>query len=268
MRVRASDGLELSFCLDGEADAPVVMLSSSLGTDTRLWQPLVGMLGARSRVLRYDHRGHGGSGVPQGPATIERLARDALDLLDALDIAQVAFVGLSLGGMVGQWLGAHAPERLHGLVLCNTSAHMPPPQAWDARIAAVRAGGMAAVADAVLDRWFTPGFRDRQPAIVSEARAMLLDTPPEGYAACCTAIRDMDLRPLLAQVRVPTLVVGGLSDPATPPDHAECLASRIRGSQLAMLETAHLSAMEAPGLLAACIGPFLAACTERRLPSA
>lgn len=239
------DGLRLFHRFDGPEDAPVLVLSNSLGTDHALWDPQLAAFANRFRVLRYDTRGHGRSGVPSRPATLERLGRDVLDLLDGLGLGRVHFCGLSLGGMTGMWLGVNAPERIDRLVLCNTSAQMAPPEAWNKRIDAVRASGMAAVAPGVLERWFTAEFRSRAPAVVDGVRQALLATPPEGYAACCAAIRDMDLREAIRAVRSPALVIVGKSDPATPPDHGRLIAERIPGAALRELPAAHLSNVEA-----------------------
>lgn len=239
------DGLRLFHRFDGPEDAPVLVLSNSLGTDHALWDPQLAAFANRFRVLRYDARGHGRSGVPSRPATVERLGRDVLDLLDDLGLRRVHFCGLSMGGMTGMWLGAHAPERIDRLVLCNTSAHMPPAEAWNKRIDAVRASGMAAVAPGVLERWFTAEFRARAPAVVDGVRQVLLATPPEGYASCCAAIRDLDLREELRGVRSPTFVIVGANDPATPPDHGRLIASRIPFARLQELPAAHLSNVEA-----------------------
>lgn len=188
------DGGRIHYRIDGDAGAPVLMLSNSLGTDLSMWQRQAAQLSSSFRVLRYDSRGHGRSFVTVGPYNVERLARDVLELLDQLALSRVHFCGLSLGGMVGMWLGANAPERVDRLVLANTAAHLPPAEAWDARIRAVEQGGMAGVADTVIGRWFTPAFLGRKSDDVDRARQTLLATSPVGYTACCAAIRDMDQR--------------------------------------------------------------------------
>jgi len=251
------DGLRIHHRLDGPAAAPVVVLSSSLGTAHRLWEPQLPALAARFRVLRYDARGHGASSVPPGPWDVATLARDVLGLLDRLELRAVSFCGLSLGGMVGMWLGVNAPGRIRRLVLANTAARLGPPSAWDARIAAVRAGGMAAVADGVLGRWFTPAFRGARPEEVERSRQMLLATPPEGYAAACAAVRDMDQRAAIASIRAPALVVAGASDQATPPADGRFLAERIPGARYLELQAAHLSNVEAPGPFTDAVVRFL-----------
>ena len=222
-----------------------MVLSNSLGTNLGMWDGQMPALVERFRVLRYDSRGHGQSAAPPGPYRIEELGRDLIALLDALDIPRVRFCGLSKGGMVGMWLASNAPERVERLVLCNTSAHLPGRELWNARIEDVRATGMAAVAPQVLERWFTAGFRARASEAVEKVRQMLLTTPAEGYAACCAAIRDMDQRETIASIRAPTLVVVGSRDPATPPEHGRAIADRIRGARVIELPAAHLSNVEA-----------------------
>jgi 3-oxoadipate enol-lactonase len=242
----SSDGESIGYYIDGPRDAPVVILSNSLGTDPRLWAPQMPALTAYFRVLRYDSRGHGSSSAPQGDYTLERLGLDALDLIDALGIERVAFCGISLGGMVAQWLGYHAPNRIRSLAICNSSAYMGPPESWNARIASVRAHGMSAVAEAVLERWFTAEFLANSPQAVQVARAMLLATSPVGYAGSCAAIRDMDLRSLGAGIQASTLIIAGAHDFATPPAHAEALLAQIPNARLQMMPAAHLSNLETP----------------------
>ncbi len=230
---------------DGPEDAPVVVLSGSLGTTMAVWDAQVPTLAGRYRVLRYDHRGHGGSEVPPGPYAIEDLGRDLLALLDEHDIARVSFCGLSIGGMVGLWLGAEAPERVERLALLCTSARLGAPEWWDERIAAIRRAGVESIADAVVERWFTEDFAARQPEIVARRRAELVATPLEGYAGCCAAIRDFDLRDRLAAIEAPTLVLAGLQDTATPVEHQARIAAGIAGAQLCVLDrAAHLAAVE------------------------
>lgn len=251
------DGVTLSYQLDGPADAPVMVLSNSLGTDSALWEAQAPALAAY-RVLRYDSRGHGRSDAPDGDYTMEALARDVLGLLDHLGLERVRYCGLSMGGAIGQWLGAYAPKRLDRLILANTGAVFGTPQLWQTRLETVRREGMAAVTDGVLDRWFTPGFRAAQPAEVERIKAMLLATPPQGYAGCCAALRDTDFRSLLPLIAVPTLVIGGLHDAASPPERAQELADAIGGAKLTMLDAAHLSPVEQPSAFNAALLDFLA----------
>ncbi|MDQ0507122.1 3-oxoadipate enol-lactonase [Xanthobacter agilis] len=251
--VTLGDGCRLAYRFDGPAEAPVLLLSNSLGTSFEMWAPQMPALTQRFRVLRYDSRGHGRSDAPAGAYGMDRLGRDVVELLDALGLDRVGFCGLSKGGMVGQWLGARAPERLDRLVLANTAAHMGPPSGWESRIGAVRAGGMAALADAAIARWFTPEFVARVPDQVASVRDMLLATPVEGYAACCAAIRDMDLRLTAPLIRVPTVVIAGAHDPATPPEQGRFLADAIPGARIVELDTAHLSNIEAPAAFTAAL---------------
>src|SRR5208283_1119317 len=217
------------YALTGDEE-PVLVFSNSLGTDFSMWDPQMTELGRRFRILRYDTRGHGQSSITSGEYTIERLGRDVLGLLDSLHIDRIDFCGLSMGGMIGIWLGVHAPSRLHRLVLSNTAARIGTKEMWNARIATVREEGMKPVAAAVVERWFTPGFRASFPERMARAQRMLESTSPEGYAACCAAIRDMDQRETVAQIEVPTLVIYGGSDPVTPASEAHFLTGRIRGA--------------------------------------
>ena len=212
-----ANGITIHYDLSGPADAPVVLLSNSLGTRLEMWDPQLPALGQRYRVLRYDSRGHGRSSAPRGPYSIELLAADAIGLLDALRIDRVHFCGLSKGGMVGQMLGARHGDRLKSLTLASTACHVAPKELWDERIKTVTEQGMAAVADGVVERWFTAAFRAEPTIVVERVRQMVLETPAEGYAACCAAIRDMDLREAIRGIRLPTLVIVGDKDPATPP---------------------------------------------------
>jgi len=252
-------GTRLFHRFDGSPDKPVLVLSNSLGSDLGMWDPQMPALTERFRVLRYDSRGHGQSAVPPGPYRIEDLGRDLLALLDALGLSRVHYCGLSLGGMVGMWLGVNAPDRVDRLVLCNTSAYLGPPELWNARIEAVRGSGMQAVVPQVLERWLTPSYRARAPEAVEKVRRMLLATPPEGYVACATAIRDMDQRESISAIRAPALVVVGARDPATPPEHGRQIAERVRGAKVVELPAAHLSNVEAADRFTAAVLEFLGA---------
>ncbi|HEX2350978.1 MAG TPA: 3-oxoadipate enol-lactonase [Ktedonobacterales bacterium] len=242
---------------DGLEDAPVLMLSSSLGTDHRMWEPQTPALMRRYRVLRYDTRGHGGTDAPAGPYAMAELGCDARDLLDALGVARASFCGLSMGGMVGMWLAANAPDRVDRLMLCNTAALLGPPQRWDARIAAIRAGGMAAIASGVVAGWFTADYSAREPDVIAQMRETLTNTPAEGYIACCEAVRDMDQRALLARIQAPTLVIAGAHDAATPPADGRALADAIAGARYVELVAAHLSNIEAADAFTDAIIRFL-----------
>jgi 3-oxoadipate enol-lactonase len=243
----------------GPEDAPVLLMGSSLGTSLHMWDSQLA-LAERLRIVRHDHRGHGRSPVPPGPYEIADLGRDVLELMDALEIERASYCGLSIGGMVGMWLGANAPERIERLVLICTSAHLPPAEGWAERAAKVRAAGtVEVVADAVVARWLTPAYAEEHPELVAELRAMLVATDPEGYAAACGAIERMDLRDQLGRIAAPTLVISGAGDEATPPEHQELIAASIPGARLETVDpAAHLAAVERPALVNELIAAHLA----------
>ena len=245
--------------VDGPAGAPVLVLSNSLGTNWALWDSQMPSLTARFRVLRYDTRGHGSSPVTAGSYSIAMLAHDVLLLLDAFQVERAHFCGLSLGGMTGLWLGIHAAERIDRLVLANTAPRIATPAVWNARIDSVRQGGMQAIADTVLERWFTAGFRARAPDAVGRIGEMLLATPPDGYVACCAAIRDADQWPGIASIRSPTLVIAGTHDVATPAAEGRQMAERVAGARYVELDAAHISNVEAADLFTAELIGFLGA---------
>jgi 3-oxoadipate enol-lactonase len=239
--------VEVHHVVSGPPDAPVVLLSNSLGSSVRMWDPQAAALTARYRVVRYDLRGHGRSPAPDGPYTLADLAADALALLDRLDIDRAHLVGLSLGGMVSMQLAATAPERVDRMVLCCTSAYLPPASGWHDRAAIVRADGMGAIAEAVVGRWLTPAFAAASPRLVADLRAMVEATPNEGYASCCEAIATMDLRPRLREVTAPTLLVAAADDPATPVDHTAVIAAELPDARAVVVgPAAHLANVEQP----------------------
>jgi 3-oxoadipate enol-lactonase/4-carboxymuconolactone decarboxylase len=232
------------YVLEGPGDAPVLLFASSLGTTHAMWDGQAAALRDDFRVLRYDHRGHGGSPVPPGPYAIEDLAGDALTLLDRLGIERATFVGLSLGGAVAITAALRAPERFEGLVLCSTAVHFPPPEQWTERAATVRADGVEAVADAALERWLTPeapdGLRER-------LRAMLVSTPSEGYAACCEALGGYDARGRLGELAMPVLAIAGADDPTTPPAALQAIVDEVPDGRLQVIEHArHIANVEQP----------------------
>ncbi|HEU5159562.1 MAG TPA: 3-oxoadipate enol-lactonase [Streptosporangiaceae bacterium] len=227
-------------------DGPPLVLAGSIGSSLAMWEPQLPALAERFRVVRVDHRGHGRSPVPPGPYTIADLGADVLAVLDHLGERQASMCGLSLGGMVGMWLAAHAPERITALALLATSPHLGS-VLWEQRIAAVEAGGMAAIVDGAMARWFTDDFRARHPDQVARYAAMLTATPAAGYVGCCAAIRDMDQRADVAKISAPTLVMVGTDDVATPPAHARDLTERIAGARLEEVPgAAHLLNVERP----------------------
>lgn len=246
MPVLDADGTDIHYQLEGDDHLPVLMFSNSLGTSLEMWEDQVPAVTGRYRVLRYDNRGHGRSGPAGDTTSIGRLGRDALALLDALELPQVDYCGLSLGGMVGLWLAANQPGRVRRAVLACTAAHLPPTDMWLERAAMVREGGMEAVHEAVLGRWFTPAFRARDPQAVQRIERMLLATSPGGYAACCEAIAYMDLREDLERIDVPVRIIAADRDPSTPPEHARLMHDRVAGSELVILQdVAHLANVEA-----------------------
>jgi 3-oxoadipate enol-lactonase len=251
-------GLSLHYVLAGPADAPLLVLSNSLGSDLSMWDPQMAALDRRFRVLRYDARGHGRSSVPAGPYTLPQLATDVLRLLDHLRVDRAHFCGLSVGGLVGMWVAAHAKGRVDRLALCNTAARIGTLESWGARMDAARSRSLPGIAEAVLERWFTPGFREREPAAVARARAMLEGTPLEGYLGCCAAIRDADAGGDLAAISAPTLVISGSNDAATTPAQGRALAEAIAGARSVELAAAHLSNIEAAAAFTAALTDFLA----------
>jgi 3-oxoadipate enol-lactonase len=237
---------ELHYEVDGPAGSPVVLLGGSLGSTHEMWEPQVPALAERFRVVRYDHRGHGKSPVTGGRFELADLGGDVLALLDRLGAPRAHLVGLSLGGMVSMWLAAHAPERVDRVALLCTSARLGPASGWTERAATVRAEGTGAVAEAVVERWFTPDFAAREPELVDRMRAMVASTPAEGYAACCEVIARMDLTGDLASITAPVLAIAGADDPATPPEHLEAVVAGVPDGRLAVVEPgAHLANVEA-----------------------
>ncbi|RKS09025.1 3-oxoadipate enol-lactonase/4-carboxymuconolactone decarboxylase [Nocardiopsis sp. Huas11] len=238
--------VDLHYTDSGPADAPPVVLAGSLGATLDMWEPQVEALSALFRVIRIDHRGHGGSPVPEGPYSMADLGGDVVRLLDRLGIERAHFVGLSIGGMVGQWLALHAPERVDRLALLATSPHMGPAQNWRDRAELVRREGTGAVAESVVERWFTPDFAKGRAAETGALRDQIAATAAEGYAGCCGAIENWDVREDLARIQAPTLVVSGADDPAAPPaGHGALIAERVPGARLAVLDgAAHLLSWE------------------------
>ena len=256
----AANGINVNYTLDGPAAAPVVTLSHSLAADLGMWNPQMAALTARLRVLRYDTRGHGATDVPAGPYTLERLADDALGLLTALGIPKTHWIGLSMGGMIGQTLALKAPERLASLLLCDTSSRVPTEAKpmWDERIRVAETQGMEPLVEPTIGRWFTAPFRERRPDVIERVRAMIRATNPRGYAGCCHAIAGLNLTDRLSAIRVPTLVVVGEDDPGTPVAAARVIHEQIKGSELTIIPSAsHLSNMEQPEAFTAAVSGFL-----------
>lgn len=259
-QIETDDGVVIHFETMGSNGRPPVLLSNSLASTLHMWDGQAEALADHVFVVRYDSRGHGRSGAPAGPYTMDRLGRDAVNLMDALEIHRTAWCGLSMGGMVGMWVASHHPDRVSRLALCNTAAHMPAPDLWNGRIETAREKGMEALVAPTIERWFTPPWRERPEngAALERIAAMIAGTPPEGYAGCCAAIRDMDQREAIGGIEAPTLVLTGRDDPSTPPAAAEAIAGRIPGARLTILEEcAHISNVEQRAAFDAAVIPFL-----------
>ena len=252
-----ADGCQLNVSVEGRNTGPTLMLSNSLGCTMKMWEPQMKALTQEFRVIRYDRRGHGKSQVAPGPYSMERFGRDVLAILDDLNIDKVHWCGLSMGGMVGQWLGANAPDRFGKLILANTSCYYPDPTNWLNRIKAVKEGGLAAVADTVIAGWLTADFREREPQVAANMKAMLLASPVQGYLACCEALSTLDLRACLPKMRSHTLVIAGRHDMATPIAAAEFIRRQISGASLTILDAAHISNVEQPHVFTDAVIGFL-----------
>ena len=249
--------LRMHYQWDGPANAATLALSNSLGTNLSLWEPQLPVFGTDFRVLRYDSRGHGQTSATPGEYSIELLARDVLHLLDALKLDRVHFCGLSIGGMTGMWLAANAPERLNKLILCNTAPKIGNADGWNARIKTVRGGGTKAVAQSVVERWFTFDFRAKNPDVVARTRTMIESTSTDGYAGSCAAVRDFDFWSKVGDIKTPTLVLAGTHDAAVPPADAQKLAHAISGARYTELSAAHISNIEDAVRFTAEVSAFL-----------
>lgn len=253
-----ADGTPINIEIEGKADAPVLMFSNSLGADLHMWDGQAEHFAKSYRVLRYDQRGHGKSGAPEAPYSIERLGKDVLAILNALEIPRVHFCGLSMGGMTGMWLARNAADRFNTMTFANTGPKSQTPDSWNARIAGVRAKGIEGIADAVLNVWFTKDFRERSPDVVARMRKMMISHDPGGYVGCCAAVRDMDQRWAISEIKVRSLIVAGRNDNATPLRDSEFMAARIAGSELTVLDAAHISNIEQGAAFNATLDKFLA----------
>lgn len=259
LTIKSFDGLPLHALVEGDAAHPAVLLSHSIGCDLTTWEALAERLRGRYRVLRYDRRGHGRSGVPAGDACIEDLGRDALAVLDAAGVARAHFVGLSQGGMEGMWLAAHAPQRIGHLVLANTTAHLGMPEVIQGAIDAARAHGVAGVGNGFLDRWLPPDFREAEPEVTAGLRRIFAAMTPQGFAACAAVLKNVDLRPELGQIACPTLVVVGGAEGPPLQAAAQALQTGIAGARLAVIAGAgHLSSIDHPAAFADLVEAFLA----------
>jgi 3-oxoadipate enol-lactonase len=260
--VALAGGVGATGTLDGPDGAPVLILGNSLGTSAAVWDSQLPEFLTRFRLLRYELPGHGGTPAVPGAYSIDGLAAGVLALLDSLGVERAAYCGISLGGMIGMSLAAREPDRISALGLVCTAAFLPPADAWRARAAQVRAAGMASITAGVLGRWFTPAFADRAAPVIQGFAAEFERTDPVGYAGCCEAIAEMDLRPDLPAITAPTLVLAGADDPATPPQHGAAIAGLIDGARLEVIPaTAHLANVEAPGPVTAALVAHLSTAT-------
>lgn len=239
--------MEIHYELSGEESRPVVMLSHSLASSLKMWEPQMDVLRSHFRVLRYDTRGHGKSEVTPAPYTLELLAEDVMGLINQLGIDRVHWVGLSMGGMIGQAVALHYPQRLRSLTLCDTSAVIPAEMQpiWEERIEAVRTRGMSSQFEATMDRWFTPSYRSLNPPMLKVIEEEFLATPPEGYIGCASAIRRLNYLNRLGEIHLPTLILVGEDDPATPVSASQAIHGQIQNSTLVILpHCRHLSNVE------------------------
>jgi 3-oxoadipate enol-lactonase len=252
-----ANGISVNYQIDGAENAPVLMLSNSLGTNLHMWDKQVPALSKRFRVVRYDTRGHGKSDAPSYPYTLAMLGHDAIALMDTLKLSKVRFCGLSMGAMIGMWIARHVPSRIEQLVLCNTGAKAGTAENWNQRIAAVRASGMKAVVETVVGRCFTESFRKNAPNEVEVFAQMLNAASPDAYANNCAAVRDGDQRWPIRDIKTPTLVIAGEHDPGAPVSGHKLIAERISDAKLVVLDASHLSNMEQPEVFNKTLNAFL-----------
>jgi len=244
MPIAHINNAHLHYEIQGAANAPALVLSNSLATNFGMWEAQIPDLHKHFRVLRYDTRGHGQSEVTPGPYSFEQLGRDVLALADEVDMDKFSFCGLSMGGVTGMWLGINAGHRLHKLALCSTAAKIGNPDTWNARIEAVRKGGMKSIAAATMERWFTAPFREREPQAVERIKHMVESSSSDGFIANCEALREADFREGITAIRTPTLVISGTHDTGTTPADGKFLAKQIPGARYVELDAAHLSNIE------------------------
>jgi 3-oxoadipate enol-lactonase len=259
MKIRVND-IDVQYVLEGPSGAPSITLSHSLATDLSMWDPQAKALATRYRVLRYDTRGHGGTDAPAGAYSLSQLADDARGLLEALGIARTHWIGLSMGGMIGQTLALSTPEILQSLSLCDTSSRIPAEAKplWDERITVAEAKGMDPHVEPTIARWFTAKFVESRPDVVTPVREMIRRTNPRGYIGCCHAIRALDLTDRLSAITLPTLVIVGAQDVGTPLAASKTIQERIKGSELVILDPAsHLSNLEQPAAFTRALQKFL-----------
>ncbi|GAB2606235.1 bifunctional 3-oxoadipate enol-lactonase/4-carboxymuconolactone decarboxylase PcaDC [Spirosoma areae] len=255
----------LHYQFDGPEARPVVLFSNSLGAGLSMWDEVANKLKSHFRILRYDTRGHGQTPASDGPVSMHDLGQDVIGLLDALGIPTVCFCGLSMGGLIGQWLAIHHPERIEKLILCNTAAKIGTPVIWNERIETIRQQGLSAIADAVLERWLTPEFRQANPDVLNRLITQFRANAADGYVACCEAIRDADFRHEIQRIKAPTLIIAGTHDPVTTVADGAFMQEKIPNAQLCELPAAHLSAVEAADAFTQALNIFLGEPTPDRV---
>jgi 3-oxoadipate enol-lactonase len=249
--------VRLHYEMSGTSAGRALMFSNSLGSNLHMWDKVVPRLEASHHILRYDMRGHGKSSVPDGPYTIGQLGGDVLFLLDQLGIERVDLCGLSVGGMIAMWIAIHAPERLGRLILANTAARIGTREGWEQRIATVETAGMASLATASMERWFTRPYREEHPDEMEAMRVMIAAIDAKGYEAGCALLRDTDLRGEIGSISAPALVISGKHDPVTPPSDGLALHAALKGSKYVELNAAHISAWERADEFAEAVESFL-----------
>jgi len=265
MKLRVN-GINVNYTLEGPATGPVVTLSNSLASNLSMWEPQLPALTSRFRVLRYDTRGHGETEAPTGPYTLATLVEDTRALLQALSIARTHFIGLSLGGMIGQLLALEHPELFQSLTLCDTMSRVPTEakSTWDERIHTAQNQGIEPLVEPTVARWFTAPFREQHPDVINKVRAMIRSTPVAGYAGCCHAIGALNLTNRLKAITVPTLIIVGEDDAGTPVAASRTIHEQIKGSELVILKSAaHLSNLEQPQAFNGALTSFLARVAPR-----
>lgn len=254
-----SNDAQINYQTFGNASKPALVFSNSLGTNFKMWQPQIEHFQQDYYVICYDTRGHGGSEAPQGPYSLEQLGQDVVNLLDHLNIAKAAFCGISMGGLTGQWLAIHKPERFSHVIVCNTAAKIGQEQAWQDRAVLVREQGLAPIAATAASRWFTDPFIQSNPAAVAELSNDLGAGSPEGYANCCEALAKADVREQLSSIQIPVLIIAGQQDPVTTVSDGQFMQQRIANSQLFEINASHISNIEQPEAFNQAVQTFLAA---------
>ncbi|WP_312309698.1 3-oxoadipate enol-lactonase [Acinetobacter variabilis] len=254
-----SNDAQINYQTFGDASKPALVFSNSLGTKYSMWQPQIEHFQQDYYVICYDTRGHGASSAPQGPYSLEQLGQDVVSLLDHLNIAKAAFCGISMGGLTGQWLAIHKPERFNHVIVCNTAAKIGQEQAWQDRAALVREQGLAPIAATAASRWFTNPFIQSNPAVVAELSNDLGAGSPEGYANCCEALAKADVREQLSSIQIPVLIIAGQQDPVTTVADGQFMQQRIANSKLFEINASHISNIEQPEAFNQAVQTFLAA---------